>query len=375
MPATSTLLAAGDGPKNVGVCAPNSECGQLARMKALQVVEHGDPLDVLKVVDVDVPEPEAGQVRIRVGAGSLNFNDILRCRGGLVSVPTPPPFTLGMDACGVVEAAGAGAEAWVGRRVVAITLNAAGGLAEYALAPATSVFDAPPELDDAETTAFILPFHTGALALSHRARLRDDETLLVHSGASGLGTAAIQLGRAMGARVIATASSKEKTALCEQLGADLAIDHTQTDFVEAVLDATNDGGADVVYDLAGGEFVAQSWRCVARDGRYVAVGFSDDPENGMAGRPLRMACIGNFSIVGVMLAWVDAVDPGMRRFGFNPFGRDVALEVHGHLLQLLEAGAIRPYVGRRVGLDGAAVALHDHEERRSVGRTVVEIGA
>jgi NADPH2:quinone reductase len=344
-------------------------------MRALQVVEHGDPLDVLQVVDVDVAEPEAGQVRVRVGAGSLNFNDILRCRGGLVSVPQPPPFILGMDVCGVVDAAGAGAEEWVGKRVVAITSNACGGLAEYALAPATSVFDAPAELDDAEAAAFILPFHTGALALLHRARLRAGETLLVHSGASGLGTAAIQLGVATGARVIATASSKEKTALCEQLGAQLAIDHTQTDFVEAVLEATNDVGADVVYDLAGGEFVAQSWRCVAREGRYVPVGFSDDPENGMAGRPLRMACIGNFSILGVMLAWVDDVDPGMRRFGFNPFGRDIALEVHGQLLDLLRSRQIRSYVGRRVGLDGVAAALHDHEHRRSVGRTVVEIGA
>jgi NADPH2:quinone reductase len=344
-------------------------------MQALQVVTHGEPLDVLHVVDVDVPVPGPGEVRIRVGAASLNFNDILRCQGGLVSVPQPPPFTLGMDVCGVVDAAGAGAEEWVGTRVVAITLNAYGGIAEYALAPATSVFDAPAGLDDAEATAFILPFHTGALALTHRAQLQQGETLLVHSGASGLGTAAIQLGAAIGARVIATASSKEKTALCEQLGADLAIDHTQTDFVEAVLDATNDVGAHVVYDLAGGEFVAQSWRCVARDGRYVPVGFSDDPENGMAGRPLRMACIGNFSVVGVMLAWVDDVDPGMRRFGFNPFGRDVALEVHTQLLELLRAGKIRSYVGRRVGLDGAAAALHDHQQRRAVGRTVVEIGA
>jgi NADPH2:quinone reductase len=334
-------------------------------------MEHGEPLDVLRVNDVPEPEPEPGQVRVRVAAASLNFNDILRCRGGVVAVAKPPPFTLGMDMCGVVDAVGEGAEEWLGQRVVAIADNALGGLAEAAIAPATGVFAAPEELDDAEGAAFLLPFHTGALALLHRARLQEGEVLLVHSGASGLGTAAIQLGVAAGARVIATAGGPEKVALCEQLGAELAIDHTQDDFVETVLEVTRDVGAEVVYDLTGGDFVAQSWRCVARDGRYVAVGFSDDPDNGMSGRPLRMACIGNFSIVGVMLAWVDEVDPGMRRFGFNPFGREMADEVHKGLCDLLSFGAIKPYVGRRVSLDDAPAALADHAARRSVGRTVV----
>jgi NADPH2:quinone reductase len=342
-------------------------------MRALQVTQHGEPEDVLAVVDVEVPEPGPGEVRIRVGAGSLNFNDLHRCRGALVSVPTPPPFTLGMDVCGVVDAAGAGAEEWVGHRVVAITVNALGGLADFALAPAVSVFDAPPELDDSEATGFILPFHAGALALLHRARLEAGETLLVHSGASGLGAAAIQLGIAVGARVLATVSSPEKAAFSRDLGADLVIDHTREDFVEAVLGATGDTGAHVVYDLAGGDFVEQSWRCVARDGRYVPMGFADDPEHGMSGRPLRMTCIGNFSVVGVMLAWVDGVDPGMRRFGFNPFGRATADEVHATLLDLLAAGKIRSIVGRRVSLDDAAAALADHGARRTVGRTVVDL--
>ena len=156
---------------------------------------------------------------------------------------------------------------------------------------------------------------------------------MVHSAASGLGTAGIQLGKAAGARVIAVAGGPEKGALCASLGADLVIDHTAEDFVEAVLAATGDAGADVVYDLAGGDFVERSWRCTAHGGRYLAVGFADDDDNGMTGRPLRMACIGNIDIVGVMLAWAEAVDPGMRRFGFNPFGRDVADEIHADLLR------------------------------------------
>src|SRR5271165_4230977 len=112
-------------------------------MKALQVTAHGRPGEVLAVRTVERPEPGPNEVRVKVGAASLNFNDIDRCRGNLVSVPTPPPFTLGMDVCGVVDRAGEGAEEWLGRRVVAITQNALGGIAEYAIAPVISVFEAP----------------------------------------------------------------------------------------------------------------------------------------------------------------------------------------------------------------------------------------
>ena len=342
-------------------------------MKALQVTAHGRPGDVLAVRTLERPEPGPGEVLVRVGAASLNFNDIDRCLGKLVSVPTPPPFTLGMDVCGIVDDTGEGAEHWLGKRVVAITKTALGGIAEFAIAPAVSVFDAPDQLDDAEATAFVLSFQTSHLALFRRGRLRAGETLVVHSAASGLGTAGIQLGKAAGARVIAVAGGPEKGALCASLGADLVVDHLTEDFVEAVLTATDDVGADVVYDLTGGDFAERSWRCTARGGRYLAVGFADDENNGMTGRPLRMACIGNIDIVGVMVAWAESVDPGMRRFGFNPFGRDVADEIHADLLRLVAEGAIRPYVGRRVTMEEAGTALDAHEDRRSLGRTVVEI--
>jgi len=342
-------------------------------MRALQVTRHGSPIEVLAVAEVDVPVPAAGEVLIRVGAAALNFNDIDRCLGTLVSVTRDPPFTLGMDVCGVVTEAGAGAEAWVGRRVVAVSRDALGGIAEYTVAPASGVFTAPAPLADVGAAAFLLPFHTTHLALFHRARLQAGETLLVHSGASGLGTAAIQLGVAAGARVFATVSSPAKADLCSALGADLVIDHTADDFVEAVLRATGDVGADVVCDLAGGGFVAPSWQCVARDGRYLPVGFTDDDENGMTGRPLRMASIGNFSIVGVLGAFVDDLDPGMRRFGFNPFTRADGDRVHEALLALIDTGSVRPHVGRVVEMDEAGAALDDHQHRRAIGRTVVHV--
>lgn len=344
-------------------------------MRALQVTRNGAPSEVLRVVDVPEPEPGPRQVRIRVAAGSLNFNDLARCRGGVTSIPMPPPFTLGMDVCGVVESAGPGGESWVGRRVVAITQMAQGGLADLAIAPVDSVFDAPETLDDAEAAGFLLPFHLAHLSLLRRGRLEAGETLLVHAGASGVGTAAIQLGVSRGAHVLATAGGEEKTRLCAELGAELVIDHRERDFVEAVLDHTADVGAHVVCDLVGGEFTERSWRCVAREGRYLCVGFADDAQGGNTGRPLRPTCSGNFSIVGVILAYIDDVPSMIRRAGLNPWDRATGEAVHADLLRLLGDKQIRPIIGRRVPLAEAGAALEAHEQRRALGRTVVVLDA
>ncbi|HEV2309348.1 MAG TPA: zinc-binding dehydrogenase, partial [Acidimicrobiia bacterium] len=221
-------------------------------MKAVRVVRHGAPMEALEIEDIPVPEVGPGEVRIKVSAASLNFGDIARCRGTVASVMGQVPFTLGMDVCGVVEAAGEGAEQWVGRRVVAMTNQSFGGIAEAALSSLTSVFDAPPELDDVEAAAFTLPFHTGYLALHRRARLTDGETLLVVGGASAVGTAMIQLGLAAGARVLAVAGGPAKGKLCEELGA-TPLDYTSEDIFDRVMELTEERGADVVVDLIGGE--------------------------------------------------------------------------------------------------------------------------
>lgn len=343
-------------------------------MRALQVSKNARPTEALEIVDLPAPEPRPGQVRIAVRAASLNFNDLDRCYGRVTTIPMPPPFILGMDVCGTVDAAGEGAEDWIGRRVVAITQMAKGGLAERALAPLDSVFDAPPELDDAEAAAFVIPYHTTHLALFERAALHEGEGLLVIAGASGLGSAAIQLGRARGARVFATAGGAEKVALCRELGAELAIDHRETNFADAVLDHTVDVGAEVVLDPAGGDFVADAWRAVARGGRYVVGGFAADPDNGTRGVALRPTCMGNFSIVGVIGAYISNLPSPLRRTGFNPFDRAVAEAVHEDLLRLVAKGAVRPYIGQRVPLEGAAAALEAHEQRRTLGRTAVLVG-
>ena len=340
-------------------------------MKALRVVRHGAPRDALEVQDIPIPDVGPSEVRIAVSAASLNFGDVARCRGTLASVVGQVPFTLGMDVCGVVDAAGDGAEQWIGRRVVAMTNQSFGGVAEAALSSLTSVFDAPPELDDVEAAAFTLPFHTGYLALHTRARLRAGETLLVVGGASAVGTAMVQLGTAAGADVFAIAGGPEKARLCEELGA-AAIDHTRDDIFDRVMMLTDGRGAQVVVDLIGGEQTEAFWTCVAREGRYLPVGFNNDPESGMTGRPLRKVCMGNFSVLGVMVGY-NEMPFEFRKFGVNTFPAEVGREVHTALLQLVATGAIRPVIGRRISMHEVAGALDDHEQRRTSGRTVVDV--
>jgi NADPH:quinone reductase len=340
-------------------------------VRAVRVVRHGAPTDALEVEDIAIPEVGPGEVRIAVSAASLNFGDIARCRGTVASVMGQVPFTLGMDVCGVVDAVGAGAEEWMGRRVVAMTNQSFGGMAEAAISSSSSVFDAPPELDDIEAAAFTLPFHTGYLALHKRAGLQPGETLLVVGGASAVGTAMIQLGVAAGARVIAIAGGPEKTRLCEDLGAS-AIDHTSDDLFDRVMDLTEGRGAEVVADLIGGDRTETIWTCVAREGRYVPVGFNDDPQSGLTGRPLRRVSMGNFSVLGVMVGYTE-MPIELRKFGINTFPPAVGRDVHGALLELVAAGAIRPVIGRRVSMHEVPEALEDHEQRRTSGRTVVDV--
>ena len=324
---------------------------------------------------MDVPEPEVGpgEVRIAVSAASLNFGDIARCRGGVASVMAQPPFTLGMDVCGVVDAADPGADGWLGRRVVATTKQSLGGMAESAVAGVQSVFDAPEELDDAEAAAFTLPFHIGYLALHERARIAAGESLLVVGGASGVGTAIIQLGVAAGAKVLAIAGGPAKGKLCAELGAEVTIDSTTDDIFDGVMSGTASRGADVACDMVGGDRTETIWTCMAHGGRYVPVGFNDDPQSGLTGKPLRKVSIGNFSVVGVILAYAD-VPIEMRRFGLNPFPPETGPRVHDRLRSLVTAGKVRPVSGRRISMDEVAGALEDHDQRRTTGRTVVEIG-
>jgi NADPH2:quinone reductase len=341
-------------------------------MQAWQVVRYGPPSKALERVQLpELPPPPPGLVRVRVAAVSLNFNDVDMCYGRYPTIQPALPFTLGMDLCGVVDAAGPGLERWVGRRVVSTGVGGIGALSGSSYAPGDSLFDAPAGLDDAEAAAFFIPFHTMHLGLFRRGRLRAGESLLVHAGAGGLGSAAVQLGVAAGARVLATAGGAEKVAFCKQLGAEVAIDYRSEDFVARVLDATGGRGVDVVCDLVGGAVALPSWRCVAHEGRYLVAGFSSDIAAGEAGLPMRPVAKGNFSLVGVMLAYMDAQIPGLRDAGFSPFSHAVGREVHADLVRLLDAKKIRPVVGRRVAFDEVPAAYEALEHRKTLGRTVV----
>jgi NADPH2:quinone reductase len=342
-------------------------------MRAVRVVQHAAPLEALELQDIPKPEPGPGEVLIEVSAASLNFGDIARCRGTVASVMGQVPFTIGMDVCGVVESAGAGGEEWVGRRVVATTNQSFGGVADFALAGINGVFDAPAELDDVQAAAFTLPFHTGYLAVHRRAKLQAGEELLVVGGATAVGTAVIQLGTAAGAHVLGIAGGPAKGEVMRELGAE-PIDYTSDDIFDRVMALTNEHGADVCADMIGGERTETIWTCMAREGRYVAVGFNDDRESGLTGRPLRKVSMGNFSVLGVMMGYNDTpVD--FRRFGLNTFPPSVGREVHAALCELVSAGKIRPVIGRVIAMEDVAAALDDHEQRRTSGRTVVAVAS
>ena len=341
-------------------------------MKAVQVLRHGRPAEVIAVNEVAVPNPGPGEVRVAVSTASVNFGDIARSRGGVAMAMFAPPYTLGMDVCGTVEAAGEGGEAWLGKRVVGMSKWAFGGMAEQTIVPLASLFQAPPELDDAEAAAFLLPFRVSYLGLHVRARLQPGETVLVTAAASSVGTAALQLAAAAGAKVIAVAGGAEKGEYCRTLGAMAALDAKEANLFDRIMELTDGHGVDVAFDLVGGALTETIWTCMALEGRYLPIGFNDDSQGGLTGRPLRKVSTGNFSVLGVLLAYGVPFLP-MRRMGLNFFSPETGQQVHEALCALVAKGRIRPQVGRRIRMAEVAAALEDHEARRTTGRTIVDI--
>ena len=343
-------------------------------MRAWRVHRYGRPSEALELDEIPEPEPGPGTVRVRTHATVCNYNEVDGCRGRYLTVNPPLPYVLGMEVTGVVDAAGSGAEAWVGRRVVATAQGAYGGHAEAVIAPMDMVFDAPPTLDDTGAAAFFFPFHLASLGLHERGRLVAGETVLVHAAAGGVGSAAVQLARAAGARVIATAGGPEKVAFVRDLGADVVIDYRAADFVAAVDEATGGSGVDLVFDGVGGEVGARSLGCLARNGRYLVVGFASGIEaEEVATVTPRALCFGQFSVGGVLLSYTSRPLEARRATGFNVTPRAVGDAVHIHLLHLLAAGAIRPIVGREVAFAELPAALEAMAQRKTTGRVVVHL--
>jgi NADPH2:quinone reductase len=221
--------------------------------------------------EVDDPPLGDGEVRLRIAASAVNFPDALFIAGTYQIKPTPP-FVPGLEVAGEVVESRAPALP-VGTRV-ASTLDGSGGYATHARAPAASTHQIPDDMPFVDAAAITITYQTGWFALHRRARLVAGEHLLVHAGAGGVGSAAIQLGKAAGAHVIATAGGAEKVARCRALGADVAVDYTSEDFVAVVKEVTRGHGADVVFDPVGGDVFDRSTKCIAFEGRIVVIGFT-----------------------------------------------------------------------------------------------------
>ena len=343
-------------------------------MRAWRVYRYGRPSEALRVDRIAVPEPGPGEVRVRTCAMALNYNEIDGCHGRYLTVNPPIPYTLGMEVTGMVDAAGPGAERWVGRRVIGCAKGAYGGYADFVVADAGMVFDAPAQLDDAQAAAFFMPFHLAWLGLHQRGGLKAGETVLIHAGAGGVGSAAIQLANAAGARVLATAGGPVKAAKCLELGANVAIDYLASDFVPAVLAATDGRGVDLVFDGVGGAVTDASVRCLKLYGRLLMIGFAGGIE--AEDRPMltpRAIMFGGISLIGVMLAY--AADPRMENPmpGIHIQPREVGDKAQRALDDLLAQGRIKPFVGKVVGFEELPAALDEMDQRLTMGRTVVRV--
>lgn len=326
-------------------------------MRAWQAQALGPPAEVLELVEAPVPEPGPGQLRIRMSVAALNWSDDLVCRGRYQVRPAPP-FTPGLEGSGRVDAGGGGMGFAPGERVMATTTLPWGGLAEYAIADDENVYRVADGVSDAQAAALLIQYQTTHIALHRRGRLAAGETLLVHAGAGGMGSAAIQLGKAAGARVLATAGGPDKVALCRELGADVAIDYRSQDFVEVVERETGGAGADVIFDSVGGDTFDRSRRCIAFEGRILIIGFSSGR---IAELPTNHAMVKNYSVVGVYPARYAKLD--------RPF-----LERTNALLQrMLVAGEIDPWIRREVPLEAARDEIVALADRKTVGKTVVRV--
>jgi NADPH:quinone reductase len=326
-------------------------------MKAWRVHSWGEP-ESMTLDEVATAETPAGQVRIRNHAAALNFFDILQVQGRY-QVKPPFPFTPGAEVAGVVDAVGSGvASVKEGDRVMAIPRG--GAFAEYSLAPEASTFAMPQAMSFEAAASMPIVYQTAYFAFTHRYRIRDGEWLLVHAGASGVGMAAIQIGKALGARVIATAGSAAKLAFAREQGADHTIDYTDAGWVDRVKEITGGRGADTIYDPVGGDIFDLSTKCVASEGRILIIGFAAGRIPSIA---LNRVLLKNISIVGVLWG------------GYVISHLEYEKQAHAALMKLYEAGKINPSVNAVYPFEEAPRGLRDLADRKVMGKAVLTFPA
>ena len=328
-------------------------------MKAWVVRELGGP-ESLRLEEVAPSDPADGMVRIKVRAAAINFPDVLMV-AGLYQVKPELPFVPGVEVSGEVISAPASSEFKPGDRVMALLDQGGltrGGFAEIADAAPSSLTRMPDKMTFEDAAGFTLIYQTGWFGLHRRANLKAGETLLVHAGAGGVGSAAIQLGKAAGATVIATAGSDAKVAVCLELGADHALNYKTQDYVEEVKRITGGRGADVVYDPVGGDVYDRSTKCIAFEGRIVVVGFTSGR---IAQAATNHVLIKNYSVVGLHWGLYTRRAPEL----IPPATRA--------LLDLYGAGKIKPYISTRLSLNQAPRALAMVAEGKSTGKVILTV--
>lgn len=322
-------------------------------MRAVMCKAHGSP-EALVVEDVEPPTPGRGQVVVSVEACGVNFPDTLIIRG-LYQFKPPLPFSPGSEVAGIVKKVGEGVETVKpGDRVMAF--GAFGGFAEEMLADAGAVIPMPAAMDFETAASVVMTYGTDMHALKDRAHLRPGETLLVLGAAGGIGLAAVEIGKVMGARVIAAASSDEKLAICRRHGADAVINYRNEDLKERINALTERQGVDVIVDPVGGAYAEPALRGMAWNGRFLVIGFTagDIPRV-----PLNLPLLKGCSIVGVFWGAFAARHPRHNQENLR------------QLLSWFEAGKLKSRLSARYPLERAADALNDILQRKVMGKTVL----
>lgn len=327
-------------------------------MRAVQIVEESGPDTALRLVELDDPEPShmltpGSGVLVDVHAAGVSFPEVLQTRGQYQMKP-PLPFVPGSEVAGVVRSAPEGASVKPGDRVAAFC--ALGGFAETAVAPEFFTFALPDALDFAQGASLILNYHTAYFSLVLRGRLKEGETALVHGAAGGVGTAALQVAKGLGARTIALVSSQAKQHVAEQAGADevVLLGDTWKDEVKE----RSGGGVDIVLDPVGGDRFTDSLRSLRENGRVIVVGFTGGsiPEV-----KVNRLLLGNTEVVGAGWGAYVMARPQINR------------EIGAVVQRLIDEGFVRPIVGERFPLDRAAEALRCIDERRATGKVVLDV--
>ena len=322
-------------------------------MKAVVCTEFGPP-EKLVVQEMDDPEAGPGHLLVEVKAAAVTFPDTLMLEDKY-QFKAPPPYIPGGEVAGVVTAVGDDVTGFsVGDRVVG-GLGTTGGMAELAAVPAAGSRILPDSVDFAESTGLNYAYGTTLYALKHRAELADGESLLVLGAGGHLGLTAVELGKLMGARVIAAASTEEKLDLCRERGADETINYSTESLKDRAKELTGGQGVDVVYDGVGGDYAEAALRAIAWEGRFLVIGFTA----GIPSIPLNLTLLKGCQIVGVFYGSMTARDPELRD------------EISAELLELTANGKLTPHVSGRYPLERAGEALRSMMDRKAVGKVVV----